>query len=70
MANITVNTDRGTGLFHRLGTAMRLLGARYARYRVYRDTLAELQSLSERELADLGLSRSMLRRVAYHAAYE
>ena len=29
----------------------------------------ELQGLSNRELADLGLSRSEIRRVAYHAAY-
>jgi len=44
--------------------------ARYARYRVYRETLNELSGLSSRDLADLGLHRSELRRVAYQAAYD
>ena len=44
--------------------------ARLARRRVFRQTLAELSVLSDRELADLGLSRSELRRVAWQAAYE
>ena len=44
--------------------------ARVARYRVYRDTLNELSGLSNRDLADLGLHRSELRRVAYQAAYD
>ena len=40
-----------------------------ARRKVYRTTLAELDSLSNRDLADLGLSRSMLKSVALEAAY-
>ena len=43
---------------------------RVARYRLYRRTVAELSALSGRELADLGLHRSMIRRVALQAAYE
>ena len=43
---------------------------RYAQYRTYRTTLDELDSLSDRELADLGLARTMLRSVAYKAAYD
>lgn len=35
----------------------------------YRRTLRELEALSNRELADLGLSRSGIRRVALEAAY-
>ncbi|WGW02319.1 DUF1127 domain-containing protein [Tropicibacter oceani] len=46
------------------------LKARMARRSVYKTTLRELSSLSDRELNDLGLSRSMIRRVAYQAAYE
>ena len=42
----------------------------YSQYRVYRKTLNELQSLSSRELADLGLHHSQLRSVAYKAAYD
>jgi uncharacterized protein YjiS (DUF1127 family) len=35
----------------------------------FRQTYAELDALSTRELSDLGLSRSMITRVAYEAAY-
>ena len=38
-----------------------------ARYRLYRHTLRELNMLSEVELRDLGLHRSMLRRIALEA---
>lgn len=40
-----------------------------ARYRVYRTTLTELSNLSERELADLGISRAEVRGIAYRAAF-
>ena len=43
---------------------------RFSRYMMYRRTLNELAALSDRELADLGLNRSGLRRMAYQAAYE
>jgi len=42
---------------------------RFARYKTYRRTLDELESLSDRELTDLGLSRPMCRSIAYKAAY-
>lgn len=41
---------------------------RYTRNRMYRQTVNELSSLSARELADLGLHRSMIKRVALQAA--
>ncbi len=43
---------------------------RFVRYRVYRQTVTELSELSNRELADLGLHRSMIRRLAMQAAEE
>ncbi|MEX0368551.1 MAG: DUF1127 domain-containing protein [Ruegeria sp.] len=43
---------------------------RYTRHRVYRQTVNELSALSGRELADLGLHRSMIKRVAQQAADE
>ena len=46
------------------------LSTRYAQYRTYRQTLEELERLSERELADLGIHRAQLRSIAYKAAYE
>jgi uncharacterized protein YjiS (DUF1127 family) len=45
------------------------LAERLARYRVYRQTLAELGHLSERELADLGIHRSQITSIATEAAY-
>ncbi|WP_050928001.1 DUF1127 domain-containing protein [Aestuariivita boseongensis] len=46
------------------------LQARFTRWRLYRQTLGEMASLSNRELADLGLHRSELKRVALMAVYE
>lgn len=43
--------------------------ARFAQYRTYRQTVQELSSLSDRNLADLGLSRSMIKGVARETAY-
>ena len=40
-----------------------------ARRALYRRTVAELRQLSDRELSDLGLSRSMITRIAYEAAW-
>ena len=36
---------------------------------VYAQTVRELDALSSRELADLGIHRSSIRRVAYESAY-
>lgn len=41
---------------------------RIAAYRLYRATLAELSALSDRDLSDLGLHRSMIEDVAREAA--
>ena len=38
--------------------------------RVYRTTLRELQNLSAREMADIGINPSNIRSIAYEAAYE
>lgn len=40
---------------------------RFARHRLYRQTVNELSALSNRELADLGLRRSMIRSLALQA---
>ena len=41
----------------------------WTRYRTFRTTLSELEGLNDRELQDLGLSRSGLRAVAHESAY-
>jgi uncharacterized protein YjiS (DUF1127 family) len=44
--------------------------ARMTRRKVYNATFRELAALSDRELADLGLNRTEIRRIAWQAAYE
>ena len=46
------------------------VSVRFAQYRTYRRTLDELEALTDRDLADLGVSRHQLRAVAYRAAYD
>ena len=70
MAHISVSSPASSGIFARLAGVVSNIQSRYAQYRVYRNTLDELSALNDRELADLGLSRAMLRSVAYHSAYE
>ena len=59
-----------SGLSNRLDALMIDVRARLARRRTFRRTFDELAALSDRELADLGLHRTEIRRVAYQAAYE
>lgn len=66
-ANYSRATETGLGL--ELGAALNHMMQRVADYRIYRATLSELQGLSDRSLADLGLHRSGLRGVALHAVY-
>lgn len=54
----------------RAASLFEALAERVRRYRIYRRTLLELQSLTPRELNDLGLNASMIRSIAYQAAYE
>lgn len=42
---------------------------RFARYRLYRQTVNELSALSGRDLADLGICRAQIRARAYEVAY-
>lgn len=41
----------------------------WQRYRVFRRTYDELNALTTRDLTDLGISRSMITRLAHEAAY-
>ena len=54
----------------RLITRIETARADYGKWRTYRNTVSELSALSNRDLADLGLSRSMIRGVALEAAYD
>ena len=51
------------------GTVAERLGAAWRSFRAYRATIAELDALSDRQLADVGLSRAVLRQAAHGAVY-
>ncbi|MCD1626486.1 MAG: DUF1127 domain-containing protein [Paracoccaceae bacterium] len=58
-----------TGIASKLQTLTADLSQRYARYRVFRDTVNDLAILPDIVLADMGLNRSQIRSVAYEYAY-
>ena len=62
-------TYAGTAPSGVLSTFAARISKAVADYRLYRTTLDELDSLSDRELADLGLSRLSVRDVAYESVY-
>jgi uncharacterized protein YjiS (DUF1127 family) len=53
----------------RLTTLRDTVATRYGQYQTYRKTLRELESLTKRELNDLGLNQYTLQAVAREAAY-
>lgn len=70
MAYVTHN-DRALAdapVWGSLATLKATLVQRFAQYRAYRSTVGELGMLTDRELADLGISRACIRDVAQEAA--
>ena len=67
----TIRLSRGfTATFGTwIRNARRTLTEELERQRVYRTTLAELDSLSDRDLRDLGISRLQIGDIAREAAY-
>ena len=70
MAMTSVNTATARSEIDRLAAALTTVVDRYKKNRAVRRTLRELDALGNRELADLGLNRSSLNRVAYQAVYK
>ncbi|NKX43840.1 DUF1127 domain-containing protein [Roseicyclus persicicus] len=69
MAYVSSNRSATLSFGDRIAEIRKDLSDAWRAYRVYRHTLAELQALSPRELADLGLNPTTLRSVALEAAY-
>lgn len=69
MAHVSDIRTSGTSITARFTELRNALFARYTQYRNYRTTLVELDSLSDRELNDLGLSRSTIKSVALESVY-
>jgi uncharacterized protein YjiS (DUF1127 family) len=70
MSTFNEVTNIRPAINNRLGGYISGVSARFAQYRTYRKTLDELQSLTDRELSDLGISRYSIRAIAYRAAYD
>ena len=69
---MTYQTDTaigGVSLVDRIAALRTALSERRAKRAVYNNTLRELSGLSDRDLSDLGMHRSMIRQVAQDAAY-
>ena len=72
MTFLTDNASNATLMERLMATASSAFAAaatRQAKRRVYSTTLTELSALSNRDLADLGIARSEVRRIAWEAAY-
>ena len=61
-------SQHGLGAVPWIGDALAALKTRFARYRAYRVTVHEMETLADRELADLGISRTEIRSIAWDAA--
>lgn len=64
-----ISTGAETGLRGRLMGAIQRMQESRARQAVYRQTVRELNALTARDLADLGIHRSMITRIAHDAAF-
>lgn len=69
MAYLNETRSATAGLADRLAAFVKSLREAARRRAVYRQTLRELNALSSRELADLGIHRAMITRIAMEAAY-
>lgn len=58
-----------TGIAGRLLAAIQHMQENRARRAIYRQTVRELNALTNRDLADLGISRAMIGRLAHEAAW-
>ena len=69
MAYVSSNRAQSNSLVQRFADLRETALEGYRNWRVYRNTLNELSDLSAREMADLGINPSMIRRIALEAAY-
>ena len=69
MAFITEARISGITLGERFANFRANMADAVAKRKIYKTTLAELEALSHRDLADLGISRSTIKSIAFEAAY-
>lgn len=64
MAYVNSTRTATGGFMDRLAAVMQSVNEAVARRRLYNQTVRELDALSDRELADMGLHRSMITEIA------
>ncbi len=69
MAYVNSTRAASNGLGDRFGTLVKSVKSAIARRAVYAQTLRELNGLTNRELADLGIARANIAVIAREAAY-
>lgn len=69
MAFFETNLVRGAGIADNLSGFAARISDYLTRRAVYRRTISELRGMSNRDLADIGLNRSMIISVAHEAAW-
>lgn len=69
MAYQTQTAFGGASFAERFSALRSTLAERRAKRAVYTTTLRELAGLSDRDLSDLGMHRSMIKQIAFDAAY-
>lgn len=69
MAYVNATRSSQISLIQRVLAATSGITAALRQRQVYLSTLRELNSLSDRDLADLGIHRASLGEIAYEAAY-
>ena len=69
MAHANTTRSAEIGLGGRFGTAVQTVQEMVRKRGIYTRTLRELRGLTDRDLSDLGLHRSMIAEVAREAAY-
>lgn len=69
MATLNATRTAAPGLVERILTAVSAARAEFRRYSVYRQTLRELNALTDREMADLGIHAAMIPQIAREAAW-
>jgi uncharacterized protein YjiS (DUF1127 family) len=69
MAFVTTSRIGAPSISDRFAAIAADLRTRHAQYKTYKTTYAELQNLSDRDLADLGIGRGKIAALALEAAY-
>ena len=63
------NAAADLGFAGRLSAAIQRMQENRARRAIYRQTVRELNALTNRDLSDLGINRAMITRLAHEAAW-